>query len=140
MREFAHPLRARRGGGFSDKFSARGRVPTDYWGEVWTDGGLATTASGLARIGNALYAGDLLSPASVRAMLPPGPHGWGLGTFYKHAVGRTWLGHDGSYGGFQTENWTERRSGVTIDVFTNGAGGRYYSGPIWRRVAAAYLR
>jgi D-alanyl-D-alanine carboxypeptidase len=140
MREIAHPLRPRPGGGVWDKFGARGRVPTEYWGEVWTDGGLATTASDLARFGNALYSGGLLSPASVRAMLPAKPHGWGLGTFDKYALGTRWVGHDGWYGGFQSENWTDRKHGVTIDVFTNRAGQRTVAAPIWKAVAAAYRR
>lgn len=140
QRAFAHPLRKRPGGGVWDKFGARGPVPTEYWGEVWTDGGLATTSSELALIGNALYAGNLLAPASVRAMLPPRPHGWGFGTFDKYAVGARWVGHDGSYGGFQTENWTDRARGVTVDVFANGAGPRTYAARIWRQVATAYGR
>jgi D-alanyl-D-alanine carboxypeptidase len=138
QRKFAHPLRVRGRGRLGDKFGAHGRVPTDYWGEVWTDGGLATTPSDLARIGNALYAGDLLSAASVKAMLPPRPHGWGLGTFDRFALGTRWIGHDGWYGGFQTENWTDRKRGVTIDVFTNRAGQRTVAAPLWHTVAAAY--
>jgi D-alanyl-D-alanine carboxypeptidase len=138
--DFAHPLRLLRRGRVRDRFGAHGKVPTDYWGEVWTDGGLATTASGLARFGNGLYAGHLLSPASVRAMLPPRPHGWGLGTFDKRALGHTWIGHDGWYGGFQTENWTDRSSGVTVDVFTNRSGAKAVAARIWKRVAAAYGR
>jgi D-alanyl-D-alanine carboxypeptidase len=137
---FAHPLRQLSGGGVRDRFGARGKVPTDYWGEVWTDGGLATSAPELARIGNALYAGDLLSPRSVRAMVPRRAHGWGLGTFDKRALGTRWIGHDGTYGGFQTENWTDREAGVTIGVFTNRSGGRAVAAPIWKRIAAAYRR
>ena len=48
--------------------------------------------------------------------------------------------HDGWYGGFQTENWTDRKRGLTIDVFTNRAGGKTAAAPLWRDVAAAYLR
>jgi D-alanyl-D-alanine carboxypeptidase len=138
--QFAHPLRLLRRGRVRDRFGAHGRVPTDYWGEVWTDGGLATTPSDLARIGNALYAGSLLSPQSVAEMLPHGSNGWGLGTFGKRALGTRWFGHDGWYGGFQTENWTDRKRGLTIDVFTNRSGARAAAAPLWRDVAAAYLR
>ena len=138
--ELAHPLRPLPGGGVRDKFGAHGKVTSDYWGEVWTDGGLATTPADLARVGNALYAGPLLPPSWVDKMLPHGTNGWGLGTFGMRAVGTRWFGHDGWYGGFQTENWTDRNRGVTIDVFTNRAGGKTVAAPLWRDVAAAYLR
>ena len=138
--ELAHPLHPRRGGGVRDRFGARGRVTTDYWGEVWTDGGLATTPSDLATIGNALYAGPLLTPQSVAKMLPHGTNGWGLGTFGKRALGTRWFGHDGWYGGFQTENWTDRKRGLTIDVFTNRSGGKAVASRLWRDVAASYVR
>ena len=138
--ELAHPLRPLSGGGVRDKFGAHGRVTTDYWGEVWTDGGLAIDPSDMARFGNALYAGPLLSPTSVGKMLPHGTNGWGLGTFGKRALGARWFGHDGWYGGFQSENWTDRASGLTIDVFANRAGGKAVAAPLWRDVAAAYLR
>ena len=135
---FAHPLKRLRGGGYRDRFGRRARVPTDYWGGVWTDGGLATTAAGLARIGNGLYSGGLLSPASVEAMLPPRPGGWGLGSFDKRALDTTWIGHDGSYGGYQTENWTDRGRGLTIAVATNAAGAGSVAPRLWRDVAATY--
>ena len=137
QRLFAHPLRPAGGGRLHDRFGRRARVPTDYWGETWTDGGLATTSAGLAQIGNGVYAGDLLTPASVAQMLPEKPGGWGLGTFDKRALGRRWIGHDGSYGGYQTENWTDRAAGVTVVVATNGAGMGVLSPRIWRAVAAA---
>ena len=137
QRLFAHPLSPAGDGRLHDRFGRRARVPTDYWGETWTDGGLATTSAGLARIGNGVYAGDLLSPASVAQMLPDEPGGWGLGTFDKYDLGRTWIGHDGIYGGYQTENWTDRASGVTVVVMTNGAGMGALSLRIWRAVAAA---
>jgi D-alanyl-D-alanine carboxypeptidase len=138
--ELAHPLRPLRGGGVRDKFGANGSVTTDYWGEVWTDGGLATTPSDLARFGNALCAGPLLPPSWVEKMLPHGTKGWGLGTFGRRALGSRWFGHDGWYGGFQTENWTDPKRGLTIDVFSNRAGGKTVAAPLWREVAAAYLR
>ncbi len=138
QRQFAHPLRPRAGGGYYDRFGPDGRIPTDYWGEVWTDGGLAATAADLAEFGNALYAGDLLEPATVEQMLPPKPGGWGLGTFDGRGQGSTWVGHDGSYGGYQTENWTDRERGVTVVVMTNGAGIGSLAPQLRRAIAAAY--
>ena len=137
--QFAHPLAVTRHG-YRDSIGAHRPMTTDYWGETWTDGGLATTAADLARIGNAVYAGRLLSSRTVAEMLPPRPGGWGLGTFDMRALGRRWFGHDGLYGGFQTENWTDRRRGVTVVAFANRAGGRTVSPRIWRAVAAAYGR
>jgi D-alanyl-D-alanine carboxypeptidase len=132
---FAHPLSGGRTSGYEDRFGARGRIHSDYWGEVWTDGGLATSAAGLAEIGNGVYAGDLLSARSVRAMLPPKRGGWGLGTFDRQACGRRWIGHDGSYGGYQTENWTDRRRRLTVV----GAGMGSVAPKVWRAVARAYV-
>lgn len=135
---FAHPLRTLRGGRYRDRFGGRARVPTDYWGGVWTDGGLAIGSAGLARIGNAVYVGDLLAPGSVEEMLPPRTGGWGLGTFDKRALSRTWIGHDGSYGGYQSENWTDPDRDITVVAMTNAAGAGAVSPRIWRAVAAAY--
>lgn len=136
QRLFAHPLWFRHGR-VHDYFGRRGKVHTDYWGGVWTDGGLATTAAGLARIGNALYAGRLMPRRAVRQMLPPHPGGWGFGTFGWPVGGTRWIGHDGDYGGYETENWTDRRRGVTVVVFTNLDGDRPAAVPVWRAVAAA---
>ena len=71
-------------------------------------------------------------------MLPPKPGGWGLGTFDGRGQGSTWVGHDGSYGGYQTENWTDRERGVTIVVMTNGAGIGSLAPQLRRAIAAAY--
>lgn len=136
---FAHPLAGGRRNGYRDRFGARGTVRTDYWGEVWTDGGLATSAAGLAAIGSAVYSGDLLLPSSVRKMLPPKRGGWGLGTFDRQAFGRRWFGHDGSYGGYQSQNWTDRRRGITVVVMTNAAGMPDPAPRLWRTIAKAYV-
>jgi D-alanyl-D-alanine carboxypeptidase len=135
--ELAHPIVVERRR-LRDRFGARAKVPTDYWGATWTDGGLATTAADLARIGNALYLGRLLPRSVVASMLPPHPGGWGLGTFDLRALGARWVGHDGAYGGYQTENWTDRDRRVTVVAFANRAGPRTVAAPIWRQVARAY--
>jgi CubicO group peptidase (beta-lactamase class C family) len=106
----------------------------------WTDGGLVTTAAGLARIGNALYAGRLLPRSFERQMLPPHPGGWGFGTFDWHTLGVKWIGYDGEYGGYETENWTDPKRGLTVVVFTNLDGDRVVAPRIWRVVAGAALR
>lgn len=140
QRRFAHPIEQRRRGGVRDKFGRRGAIPTDYWGEAWTDGGLATTAAGLALIGNAIFAGELLRPATVASMLPGPRGGYGLGTFERRHRGRSWLGHDGSYGGYDTENWTHPETGITVVAMTNTIGGGRAAPRIWRKLATSYLR
>ena len=45
-----------------------GTINTGHWGEVWTDGGLATTATELAEIAHATVMGPLLKRAMRRQM------------------------------------------------------------------------
>jgi D-alanyl-D-alanine carboxypeptidase len=141
-REFAHPYTLNARGRLKDAFPPRGIVPTYDWGEVWTDGGLATTAPELARMTNAIYAGNVLSPASLAQMLRFNSNGVGLGTDTEHAAGATWVGHNGSFAGYESDEWTDRRRGLTIAVMTNvaePASASYsISGTLWRALARAY--
>jgi D-alanyl-D-alanine carboxypeptidase len=109
----AHPYRERRGGAVADAW-AGGFVPTDVVGEVWTDGGLATTGADLAVIAN-----ELLSAAARRAVLDFRERGYGRGVFRYRFDGRTIVGHDGLYDGFTAQHWTDPRSGLTIAVLAN---------------------
>ena len=131
----AHPYRERRGGELDDRWGA-GFVPTDFVGEVWTDGGLATTAGDLARFANALVAGDLLGPAGRRALLRFRDGGWGRGVFAYRFEGDRVIGHDGLYEGFTAQHWTDPASGVTVAVLTNlESRGIDPSWAIWKRLA-----
>jgi D-alanyl-D-alanine carboxypeptidase len=94
-------------------------VPTDFWGEVWTDGGLATTAEELGLIANEMIVGDLLEPETRRRALRIGMGSSGLGLFPQWADGKRWIGHDGLYDGFASQHWTDPESGVTIAVMTS---------------------
>jgi D-alanyl-D-alanine carboxypeptidase len=113
-------------------------VPTDFWGEVWTDGGLATTSGELGRIANAMIAGDLLEPGTRRLMLRIGKGRSGLCVYEENFDGKRWFGHDGLYEGFTSQHWTNPRSGVTIAVMSNLESGADVSFITWRRLARAW--
>ena len=137
----AHPYLERRGRPPVDGWG-RGFVSTDYVGEVWTDGGLATTGTDLAVFANALVAGDLLTPRARRVLLRFREQGYGRGIFADGAGGRRIIGHDGLYGGFSAQHWTDPESGVTIAVLANleTRGGRADSSwAIWKRLARVVL-
>jgi hypothetical protein len=70
-------------------------VDTLTLGPVWTDGGLATTATELAKFGDALHRGRVVSAATFAAMSRFSPGGTGLGIFRDLRGGRQWMGHDG---------------------------------------------
>ena len=63
---FAHPYFLE-GGSRRDGFVPGVGIPADYWGTVWTDGGLASTATDMARFGDALFRGRLLRRETLRA-------------------------------------------------------------------------
>jgi D-alanyl-D-alanine carboxypeptidase len=97
-----------------------GIIPTGHWGEVWTDGGLASTAPELAEIGHATVMGPLLKRSTRRAMLDFAMDGYtGLGVFSRTFLGRDWIGHAGVWAGFTSQQWTYKRRGLTIGVLTN---------------------
>jgi hypothetical protein len=116
---FAHPNLKTSGGRLVDLW-ASGVIPTGHWGEVWTDGGLATTATELAEIAHATVIGPLLKPSTRRAMLQFAPGNQaGLGVYWRRYLGRGWVGHAGVWAGFTSEHWTYERRGLTIAVLTN---------------------
>lgn len=117
-------------------------VPTDFWGEVWTDGGLATTAGELGLIANEMIAGDLLQPETRRRVLRIGMGASGLGLFAQRAAGKRWFGHDGLYDGFASQHWTDPASGVTIAVMTSleTFSDPDVSAETWSRLARAVTR
>lgn len=90
-------------------------------------GGLASSASDLARWARALYAGRVLDAASVQAMIddaarterfkPSVPYG--LGTQVVDVGGRTTLGHSGRLLGFRSVVRWLPEEGIAIAVLTN---------------------
>ena len=118
---YARPYQQGAGRSLQDQWTPGVGLSTDYWGEVWTDGGLTSTAADLARFGNGLFMGRLLDPATLSEMIDVGPNDYGLGIYNQSIDGRTWIGHDGSYGGYESEEWTDPNRKVTVALTTNGA-------------------
>jgi len=96
-----------------------GRIATDVWGPVWTDGGLATTAPDLARFMDALMGDRLLPPGTAARMVPVGGELYGLGLTAGDRDGVRWIGHNGAYGGYTSEVWHSPDIGVTFAVLAN---------------------
>ncbi len=68
----------------------------------------------------------------------PSSGGYGLGSFRVRRAGATWQGHDGSYGGFATAGFVDRRRGLTIFVATNKDDNRFDAAAvIWKKLARA---
>lgn len=118
--EFAAPYRIRRGKPIS-RLAPGGILSSDFIGPVWTDGGVGQTAADLALFTNALFDGRVVSPESLEQMLPPGGRGYGLGMYEFGAAGASWWGHDGSYGGYTSDSFTDRDRDLTISVLANNA-------------------
>jgi D-alanyl-D-alanine carboxypeptidase len=131
---FAHPY-LRSNAGLQDQFAPGIGVPSDFWGPVWTDGGLASTSEDLARFGDGLFEGRLLKPKTLRTMAHLDRFGGGLGLFPLKYAGHTWLGHNGRYGGYETEIWNEASRRVTIAVSTDLNQSSLIT---WQRLVAAY--
>lgn len=138
----AHPYTQAANGALTDWWIPGYGLSNDYWGQVWTDGGLASTATDLAKFGNALSRGRLVSSATVAQMTNVGPNDYGLGIYGQSFDGHYWLGHDGDYSGFESEDWTDRSRQVSIAVTTNltepDNAPDTASDRIWRAVVHAY--
>lgn len=111
---------------YNDHWAGARGVPTDVIGPVWTDGGVVTTAREAARFADGLHRGRLLRAGTLTEMNGPtaasGKERYGLGTFAFTEAGRTWQGHDGNYGGYESMLFTDRRAKLTLAVLTNTDG------------------
>jgi CubicO group peptidase (beta-lactamase class C family) len=139
--------------GGQDQFTGAKTIPTDFYGLPWGDGLYAGTALGGSEFLDALLVGNrLLPPRSVDQMVATtrqshatggsdvGEGRYGFGTYRLNEAGRTWQGHDGSYIGFSTMGFTDRKDGVTIFVNANGHSfGPQPANPIWHALAKAYV-
>jgi D-alanyl-D-alanine carboxypeptidase len=136
---FAHGYDLRKGKLVDTFAGARNfGVPTFDWGPVWTDGGIAATAVGVARFTDALFGGTLVSTGSLATMLAPGGKNEILESD-KHD-GRLWRGHSGFFDGFTAEAWYDSRRHLSIVVLANRTDDNDPATEVWNRLASAYDR
>jgi D-alanyl-D-alanine carboxypeptidase len=139
---FAHGYELLANGRLTDTFAGARSVPTSLWGPAFTDGGIAATATAVGRFLDSLYMGRLLAPQTLMAMLTPGPDGsYGMGTFRFEFDGHMFQGHDGAFGGFSSDAFTDIARGVTIVVLANGMTRRGNADPadaIWTALAKVF--
>jgi D-alanyl-D-alanine carboxypeptidase len=125
-----------------DTFTGARTAPTSLWGPLFTDGGIAATATDVARFADGLYLGALLAPDELTTMLTPGPDGsYGMGTYTYPFDGHVFQGHNGAFDGFSSDAFTDIEGGVTIVALANGLSRRSETDPadiIWRAIARAY--
>ncbi|MEA2438087.1 MAG: D-alanyl-D-alanine carboxypeptidase [Thermoleophilaceae bacterium] len=131
---FAHPY-VKTSSGLQDQFAPGVGLPSDFWGPVWTDGGLASTAQDLARFGDGLFEAKLLSAKTVKTMTKIDRFGGGLGVFPLQYAGHRWLGHNGRYAGYESEVWYDAQRRVTITVTSNASQSSLAT---WAQLVAAY--
>jgi D-alanyl-D-alanine carboxypeptidase len=141
-KRIAHPYSRSTSGTLTDLWVHGYGLSDDNWNEVWTDGGLASNALDLARFGDALMGGKLVSASTASEMANTGSNNYGLGMLGQSYDGHSWVGHNGAYGGYESENFTDRSRGVTVAVTTNleqaGDGADSVAEQIWRSVVSAY--
>ncbi|MGR3715301.1 MAG: serine hydrolase domain-containing protein [Thermohalobaculum sp.] len=95
-------------------------VPTATWGTIWGDGGVAATASGLARFADALYGGRIVSPATLAMMKPATPASeYGLGMTNLDLDTRQWIGHEGGFPGYVAVIAHDDARDATFSVIAN---------------------
>jgi D-alanyl-D-alanine carboxypeptidase len=115
----------RRRGGLARDVAGGGRLGTGVWGELFTDGGMVSSARDVARFLDALLVQRrLLEPQTLRRMLTPGPDGryeLGLEQSFLGGSCEFW-GHGGFWDGWATAGATELTSGSTIVVLLRDAG------------------
>ena len=141
---FAHPFPVQDDGSTTDGWTPGVGIGTNYFGPVWTDGGLASTAADLARFGDALFGGRILDRPTLALMTTLDRYDGGLGLDSADYDGHRWIGHSGSYGGLESELWYDAADGTTVTVTTNKdeseSASDTTSDVIWQAVVDAYLK
>jgi amino acid adenylation domain-containing protein/non-ribosomal peptide synthase protein (TIGR01720 family) len=127
---FAREFPAERGDLTAHGHGADGRRYKDPWHDFPSTaaGGMWSTPKDLVRVALEIQAaaqgrGALLTEESVRAMLPRGDHGYGLGTVVKTVNGARWYGHPGDSPGFRSVFAFTLGHDTAVAAFTNGDGG-----------------
>ena len=103
-----------------------GRVPSDAIGPVWGDGGVAASAADLARFFEALFAGELVTPAMLGQMVARRSRmgrgtGYGLGLTIQRRAGATLAGHDGMYFGWTASASIDDATATTVVALVGAA-------------------
>ena len=106
-----------------------GRIPTDSFGPVWGDGGVASSARDLARFTEALFGGELVSAPMLGAMVARTSRfgrkrGYGLGVMTRREHGAVVAGHDGLYFGWSASSSIDDATATTVAVVTSLASPR----------------
>ena len=119
-----------------------GRMPNDVVGPIWGDGPVAGSALDLARFTEALFAGELVSRDSLRAMVRRTSrfgrrYGYGLGVQLKRVPGAVLAGHDGIYFGWTASASIDDTTATTVAVVTNLAAPKLSSAQVAEAVRAA---
>ncbi len=81
--------------------------------------GIQSTTTDLLRWDQALYANQLLTPASREEMFTPVLNGYGYGWQYGESLGRARVDHSGSHAGFSTYILRFLRDRLTVIVLSN---------------------
>lgn len=89
---------------------------------AYAGGGLRSNADDLLRFEEALHAGKLVSPASVRAMFTDYGHNYGFGSFVEKREGHRLWDHGGNLPGFSSAFEQYPDDGLVVIVLTNVEG------------------
>jgi len=116
---YAHP-----GGSETDVSDGSRYVPyTSVGRTAWTAGGVVASAQDMARFGQALFTGHVVTSQSLRAMVRFGEadfwDGYGLGVAQREIHGHRAWGHSGRIPGFASELWYLPDERMTIAVVVN---------------------
>lgn len=94
-------------------------VNASVWGTMWGDGGIAGTATGLARFIDALFAGRIVQPATLAAMQAGSEVDYGLGMEQFPINGHVWYGHGGAFNGYTAFLIHDPDRDVTLAIVAN---------------------
>ena len=110
---------------------------------AWTGGGIVASAESLARWGDALLRGHVLSASGRKQQLTfepvePGSVAYGLGItrMLSPELGTEVLGHDGALPGFGSSLWHLPAEGITAAAMANNNDSSHAT----RRIAAVLIR
>lgn len=120
QRLVARPLGLRRTSFRRHAKLAAAPVPNDAIGQVWTDGGIATSARELAKFTQALLRGKLLRRASLQAMKSGSDANLGYGMGLEEYGRNNWWGHEGYYSPYSADTSFQAHTGLTVSVVTDG--------------------